>query len=106
MKSRKSNSKPLPPAYYVAKQKQKYVIDYELKHVASVTEIESESEMESLIETESYSESTSHLVVGSIINNKYRVVSKLGEGAFGKVLEVVNEHQNKVYALKVLSKLI
>ena len=38
---------------------------------------------------------------GDIIDNKYTVEKKLGEGSFGKVYSVVDK-ENKCYALKLL----
>ena len=38
-----------------------------------------------------------------IINNKkYKIIKKLGEGGFGKVIQVLNKSDNKFYAIKVI----
>jgi serine/threonine protein kinase len=44
--------------------------------------------------------SKEHLV-GSIINNKYKVTKYIGSGSFGDVYQVVNKKTNELFALKV-----
>jgi casein kinase 1 len=44
--------------------------------------------------------SKEHLV-GSIINNKYKVIKYIGSGSFGDVYQVINKKTNELFALKV-----
>ena len=44
--------------------------------------------------------SKEHLV-GSIINNKYKVTKYIGSGSFGDVYQVINKKTNELFALKV-----
>ena len=47
-----------------------------------------------------YMEDEKDLVI--INNKKYKIIKKLGEGGFGKVIQVLNKSDNKFYAIKVI----
>ena len=38
----------------------------------------------------------------SINNTKFKIIKELGEGGFGKVIQVLNKSDNKHYAIKVI----
>jgi len=43
------------------------------------------------------------LNTGDIVNNKYRIIEKIGSGSYGTVFRVEdNEHPGVYYALKVI----
>ena len=43
-------------------------------------------------------------LIGLQVLNEYKIVKKLGEGAFGKVYEVKNQKSDESFAAKLVSK--
>lgn len=43
-------------------------------------------------------------IVGSTLNNRYRIVGKLGKGVFGIVVKVEDMQNSNTYAVKIIRK--
>lgn len=43
-------------------------------------------------------------IVGSTLNNRYRIIGKLGKGVFGIVVKVEDMQNSNIYAIKIIRK--